>query len=223
MDREARVRVWDIPTRLFHWSAVALFCVSWFSATQGQMRVHLISGLTFLVVLLFRIAWGLVGSTTARFSDFLHPPRHVIGYLKGLAGGENMFHAGHNPAGGWMVLVLISVLLAQVATGLFANDGVRFHSPLALLVSEDASTRLTGIHGVIFNLILLLVWCHVVAVGFYLLVKADNLVWPMVTGRKPRNRLPPELNLVFTRLYIALLLLAVSAGVAVWLAFGLSF
>lgn len=159
------VSVWDIPTRLFHWSMVLLLCVSWFSADQGYMRVHLVSGLTLLSLLLFRIAWGLVGSTTARFSNFLHPPRRVVGYLKGLAGGDRIFYAGHNPAGGVMVLALIAVLLAQVATGLFANDGVRFHGPLALLVSEDASTRLTDIHGLIFDLILILVWCHVVAVG----------------------------------------------------------
>jgi cytochrome b len=104
-----------------------------------------------------------------------------------------------------------------VATGLFANDAVRFHGPLALLVSEDVSTRLTSIHGLIFDLILILVWCHVVAVGFYLLVKGDNLVWPMITGKKSRAHLPAELNIVFTRAYIALLLLAVSAGVAAWI------
>jgi cytochrome b len=217
MDREPQVRVWDIPIRLFHWSVVVLLCLSWFSADQGYMRVHLVSGLALLTLLFFRIAWGLVGSTTARFSNFLHPPRRVVGYLKGLAGGDKIFHAGHNPAGGWMVLGLIAVLLAQVATGLFANDGVRFHGPLALLVSEDASTRLTDIHGLIFNLILLLVWCHIVAVGFYLLVRGDNLIWPMVTGKKHRSRLPAELNIVFTRLTIALLLLAVSAGIAAWI------
>jgi cytochrome b len=217
MDREPHVRVWDIPIRLFHWSIVALLCASWFSADQGYMRVHLVSGLTLLALLLFRIGWGLVGSTTARFSNFLHPPRRVVGYLKGLAGGDKLFYAGHNPAGGMMVLALIAVLLAQVATGLFANDGVRFHGPLALLVSEDASTLFTDIHGLIFNLILLLVWCQVVAVGFYLLVKGENLIWPMVTGRKHRAYLPAELNIAFTRLYIALLLLAVSAGIAAWI------
>ena len=211
------VSVWDIPTRLFHWSMVLLLCVSWFSADQGYMRVHLVSGLTLLSLLLFRIAWGLVGSTTARFSNFLHPPRRVVGYLKGLAGGDRIFYAGHNPAGGVMVLALIAVLLAQVATGLFANDGVRFHGPLALLVSEDASTRLTDIHGLIFDLILILVWCHVVAVGFYLLVKGENLIRPMVTGKKYPAHLPAELNIVFTRLSIALLLLAVSAGIAAWI------
>jgi cytochrome b len=215
-DPETHIRVWDLPVRLFHWSIVLLLCLSWFSADQGYMRVHLVSGLSLLALLLFRIAWGLVGSTTARFRNFLHPPRRVAGYLKGLAGGDKIFYAGHNPAGGLMVVALIAVLLAQVASGLFANDGVRFHGPLALLVSEDVSTRLTDIHGLIFDFILVLVWCHVVAVGFYLLVKGDNLVWPMVTGKKHRSLLPAELNIVFTRLYIAVLLLAVSAGIAAW-------
>lgn len=217
MDHKPQVRVWDLPTRLFHWSVVLLLCISWVSADQGYMRMHLVSGLTLLALLLFRIGWGLVGSTTARFSNFLHPPQRVMGYLKKLSGGDRIFYAGHNPAGGLMVLALIAVLLAQVATGLFANDGVRFRGPLALLVSEDVSTRLTDIHGLIFDAILILVWCHVVAVGFYLLVKGDNLIWPMITGKKSRAHLPPELNIVFTRLYIALLLLAVSAGVAAWI------
>jgi cytochrome b len=217
MDPKPQVPVWDIPTRLFHWSVVLLLCISWVSADQGYMRIHLASGLTLLALLLFRIGWGVVGSTTARFSSFLHPPRRVANYLKDLAGGERIFHAGHNPAGGMMVLALIAVLLAQVATGLFANDGVQFHGPLALLVSEDVSTQLTNIHALIFDLILVLVWCHVVAVGFYLLVKGDNLVWPMITGKKSRAQLPAELNIVFTRLYVALLLLAVSAGIAAWI------
>jgi cytochrome b len=219
MDRspETHVPVWDIPTRLFHWSVVLLLCVSWFSADQGYMRVHVVSGLAVLALLLFRIAWRLVGSTTARFSNFLHPPRQVANYLKALSGGDRKFHAGHNPAGGIMVMALIAALMAQVATGLFSNDGVQFHAPLALLVSEDTSTWLTSVHGLIFDLILLLVWCHVVAVGFYLLVKGDNLVWPMITGKKNRAHLPAELDIVFTRLYIALLLLAISAGVAAWI------
>jgi len=208
------VRVWDLPVRLFHWSIVLLIAVSWISADRGYMQVHLVSGLTLLALLLFRIAWGVLGSTTARFRDFLHPPGRIIGYLKGRDGDK--WYAGHNPAGGLMVAALILVLLTQVGTGLFANDGVRFHGPLALLVSEDTSTRLTGIHGFVFDLILVLIWCHIVAVGFYLLVKGHNLIGPMVTGKKRPEHVPPDSNLIFVRSYIALLLFAVSAGIAVW-------
>jgi len=210
------VLVWDIPTRIFHWTIVVLVAVSWFSADRGFMRVHLWSGLTLLALLLFRVLWGLFGSTTARFVDFLHPPRKVVAYLRG---HEKVLYAGHNPAGGWMVAVMIGVLLAQALTGLFSNDGLHFTGPLALWVSEDVSTRITGLHGTIFNLILVLVWLHVVAVGFYLLVKNHNLVGAMFTGKKHSRHVPAGLNLSFTRLYIAALLLGVTCGIAAWVFF----
>jgi len=214
----SHVLVWDMPTRLFHWTVAILVFVSWLSADRGLMTVHLCSGLALLVLLLFRIGWGVVGSTTARFSDFLHPPRAVIGYLNGLIGGAKPLYAGHNPAGGLMVAAMIAVLLMQAATGLFANDGLHFSGPLALLVSEDTSTRLTQLHAIVFDLILLLIWCHVVAVGFYLFVKGENLAKAMVTGRKPLAQVPEEARIDFKRSYLALLLLLVvlAAGGGAW-------
>lgn len=206
------VRVWDAPTRLFHWAVVSLVAFSWYTADSGLMRLHLWSGSILLTLLLFRIAWGIVGSTTARFSDFVAGPGAVIGYIVMLARGHKPPHAGHNPAGGWMVVVLMTVLLAQVSLGLFANDDIRFHGPLSLLVSKELSDRLTQLHGILFNIILLLVWVHVVAVGFYLFVKGEDLVKAMISGKKHRAHVPPDANLRFTHPWIALLLLAVSAG-----------
>lgn len=214
--RKDHVLVWDIPTRIFHWTIVVLVAVSWFSADQGYMRVHLWSGLVLLTLLLFRVLWGLFGSTTSRFVDFLHPPKKVIAYLRG---HEKTLYAGHNPAGGWMVAVMIAVLLAQAVTGLFSNDGLHFTGPLALWVSDDVSTRVTGLHGTIFNGILALVWLHVVAVGFYLLVRNHNLVGAMFTGRKHARHVPHGLKLSFTRLYIALVLLGAASGIAAWVFF----
>ena len=210
------IRVWDVPTRLFHWSIIALVFVSWLSADQGYMTVHLWSGLTLLALLLFRLGWGLLGSTTARFSDFLHPPRKIIAYLKS---HSSLLHAGHNPAGGLMVMALLAILLAQVLTGLFANDGLKFAGPLALLVSDDASDRLTRIHGIIFNIILVLVWLHVVAVGFYHVVKGENLVAPMVSGKKHRARVPDGANIIFAHPALAAGLLLASAAVVAWILF----
>src|SRR5215471_5518863 len=88
-----RIYVWDAPTRLFHWSVVVLIFVSWLSADQGYMRVHLWSGLTLLVLLLFRIGWGFAGATTARFSNFLHAPAKIIAYLRSVVHGEKTLHA----------------------------------------------------------------------------------------------------------------------------------
>ena len=215
-DPEPHVRVWDVPTRLFHWSILVLVFVSWLSADQGYMTVHLWSGSASLALVLFRLAWGVVGSTTSRFRDFLHPPRKVAGYLKAMAGGDKPLYAGHNPAGGLMVVALIVILLAQALTGLFANDGLHFTGPLAIWVSEEASAQATTIHGLIFDGLLVLIWCHVVAVGFYLFVKGENLVRPMFTGKKPHGHVPAGLTLNFTRLYVALLLLVLTAAIVIW-------
>lgn len=215
----AYVRVWDTPTRLFHWAIVLLMACSWYSVDRGLMTLHLWSGSILLTLLLFRIAWGIVGSTTARFSDFLHRPNTVIGYFKALMSHDKPRYAGHNPAGGLMVTALMTVLFAQVATGLFSNDGLRFHGPLALWVSTGTSDRLTELHGALFNVILLLVWMHLVAVGFYLLVKGENLVKPMVTGYKHRDHLPRQMNLKFVHWAVALAVLAAAASVVGWVLF----
>jgi cytochrome b len=215
-----RVRVWDMPVRLFHWALVVLVATSWIAADQGFMRVHLWSGSALLALLLFRLAWGIFGSTTARFSDFVHSPRAAYRYLRALAAGEEPHHAGHNPAGGWMVVVLLAFLSAQVATGLFANDGLKFMGPLALLVTAETSDRLTSLHGWLFNALLLLVWLHVVAAFFYLFVKRENLITPMVTGRKPRTLVPEAAAPRFARAWLAVTLFALSAGVAWWIVSG---
>jgi cytochrome b len=139
------VRVWDAPTRCFHWAIVCLITISWITAETSLIKLHLWSGSLLLTLLIFRIAWGLVGSTTARFRHFVTRPRTAIGYLKSLMQGvEKLSYLGHNPAGGWMVVVLIMVLGLQVATGLFANDDVHFIGPLASMISKEMSDRLTA-------------------------------------------------------------------------------
>jgi cytochrome b len=202
---DSHVRVWDLPTRVFHWTVVLLVAISWLSADRGWMTIHLWSGLILLTLLLFRVIWGFIGSTTARFSNFITPPSKVLGYLKALATAQKPLYAGHNPAGGLMVVALVTVLLAQVSTGLVANDGLYFNGPLAKWVTEENSDRLTHLHGIIFNFLLLLIWCHVVAVGFYWLVKSDNLIGAMITGDKDRNHVPRGLNIRFTSIGIAIL------------------
>jgi cytochrome b len=208
-----QVRVWDLSTRLFHWTVVLLVAFSWYTADNGLMKLHLWSGLLLLTLLVFRIAWGIVGSTTARFTDFVAGPGAVVGYIVMLAKGHKPVHAGHNPAGGWMVLVLMAVLLLQVSLGLFANDDMRFNGPLSMLISSELSDRLTELHTILFNIILLLVWVHLVAVGFYLFVKDENLVTAMISGKKRQAHVPPDAKLRFIQPWIALLLLALSAGV----------
>lgn len=213
-----QVCVWDVPVRVFHWSIVVLVALSWAAVENGYMKLHLWSGLTLLTLLLFRIAWGFVGSTTARFADFAQRPARAVAYLRAMARGEYQPHAGHNPAGGWMVLLLLAALLLQAATGLFSNDGLRFNGPLAALISSRLSDRLTSLHSTIFNIILLLVWMHVVAVLYYRYVRGENLIAAMISGRKPRDDIGAQAVLKFVPLRWALLCLALAAGIVWWIA-----
>jgi cytochrome b len=213
----ARIRVWDAPVRLFHWIVVGLVITSWITAENHLLTVHQWSGEALLVLLFFRIGWGFLGSTTARFNSFVAGPKAVMGYFRGLIRGDKSLYAGHNPAGGWMVVALLTVLTLQAITGLFANDDIHFNGPLATLISKDASDSTTDVHAQLFNLILLLVWIHVVAVFFYRFVKGEDLIVPMLTGHKASTSVPTDVRLKFVRIYVAALLLVASVAIVWWL------
>ncbi len=211
------VRVWDWPVRLFHWSLVALVLVSFTTAQIGgnAMQYHEWSGLTILTLVLFRLLWGFGGSTYARFASFLRGPRAALGYARTLLRGGPAFHAGHNPLGGWMIVLLLTSLLVQAGTGLFANDDVMIEGPLVKHVSKETSDLLTRIHHFNFNVLLALVTVHVGAALFYLRVKRENLILPLFTGHKPVPEGVPAQDRRGGPAWLALVLLAASAGL-VW-------
>lgn len=187
-DRPVAIPVWDLPTRLFHWLLVVLAAVSFITANIGgnAMQYHEWSGFAILILLVFRIAWGFVGSRTSRFSDFVKGPAAVWRYATALVKGKSQSYLGHNPLGGWSVLAILVVLLIQAATGLFANDDIITEGPLFLWVGKPVSDWLTGVHRLNRYLIMVLAATHVCAVLFYLLVKRENLIKPMITGIKHR-------------------------------------
>lgn len=176
-----KIRLWDLPTRLFHWLLV--LCVL-AAVVSGQLGGSLIDwhgriGLLIVGLLAFRLVWGIVGSTYARFRQFVPTPARIKAYLRGEWRGE-----GHNPLGALAVLGLLGLLIAQVLTGLFSNDDIAFVGPLFDLVSKNLSNRLTGIHHLLSNLLIALVVLHVAAIAFYARVKKQSLVKPMITGWK---------------------------------------
>jgi cytochrome b len=181
------MRIWDLPTRLFHWTLVVLLFTSWLSAREDWMRLHVVCGLSVLTLLLFRLIWGIIGSDTARFSHFLKRPFDGIRHLMHLRRREPDTEAGHNAAGGWMVIGLLAILFVQVSTGLFANDDVLTEGPLARFVGKERSDWLTHIHDLNFTLIEIAVAVHVLAIVTYRVLKGHNLLLPMITGKK---RLP---------------------------------
>lgn len=178
------IRVWDAPTRLFHWAIVVLLGVSWLAASQGWMTIHFASGYCVIALLLFRFAWGFIGSETSRFARFLKSPMVVLRHLAHLHHREPDTEIGHNAAGGWMVLLMLVLLVLQVGTGLCANDDGATEGPLFNYVGKAWSDWLSRIHGLNFTLIQIAVVLHVLAILAFAVLKRHDLVRPMVTGEK---------------------------------------
>lgn len=177
--------VWDIPIRLFHWSIVILIGFAWWSGEQRLLDWHRRAGYAVLCLLLFRVLWGFFGSRHARFANFLSHPARAIGYArKSLFTRRTSMSLGHNPIGGWSVIVLLGVMLLQTLLGLFAVDIDGLESgPLSYLVSFEMGRIAAETHHLVFNALLLLIGLHVAAIAFYLIYKNENLTKAMITGK----------------------------------------
>jgi cytochrome b len=179
-----RVRVWDIPTRVFHWALVACFALLWWSAEEREMNLHRLTGVTLLGLLVFRIYWGFAGPTTARFNRFLKGPLTSIAYARSLFSRDHKSAFGHNPLGGWSVAAILLAAVIQVSLGLFAVDVDGMESgPLSNLVSFDTGRLAAEWHETVFNILLALTALHLAAIVFYLVVLKKELVTPMIHGR----------------------------------------
>lgn len=190
---EAMVRAWDLPTRVFHWVLVALVVSAWvsyeFTEELGDPRLvwHRWNGLAVLVLLVWRVLWGIAGSSTSRFATFVRAPSAALQYARDLAVGRTRRFLGHNPLGALMVLVLLAALLVQGGLGLFAvEDSELARGPLARLVSKTATKAATRWHDWMFDwVVLTLVSVHVAANALYGIVKKEPLIPAMITGLKP--------------------------------------
>ncbi len=182
-----KVLVWDLPTRLFHWLLVILVTTSFITAKIGgnAMQYHEWSGFTILALLLFRLVWGFVGSRESRFATFVRGPAAVFRYAVKILRPDSRHYLGHNPLGGWSIIAMLSALMVQAGTGLFANDDIDTEGPLYKWVSEATSDWLTRVHKLNQEVIIGLVAIHILAVLFYFFYKRENLLKPMITGFKP--------------------------------------
>lgn len=213
------ITVWDFPTRLFHWLLVILIVISFVTGNIGgnAMQYHKWSGFTILVLILFRLIWGFVGSRESRFATFVRAPSAVVGHAKALLRRDSPRHLGHNPLGGWSIMAMLLALLVQAVTGLFANDDIATQGPLYDWVSKATSDGLTRIHRLNQEVILALVSIHILAVLFYFFYKRENLVMPMITGVKQWSGPEPEAPAGRTWLAAAITALA---AIAVYLLVG---
>jgi cytochrome b len=212
----ARIRVWDLPTRIFHWSLAGLVAFSFVTGKIGDpwMSWHLRSGYGILTLLAFRIAWGFAGGRTARFSHFLRGPRIALEYAREALSGRYHPFAGHNPLGGWMVVVMLAALLVQACTGLFADDEIATQGPLAVKVSNAFVSRMSAWHSFNEWLVVGLATVHVAAIALYRWKLRARLAGPMVHGWVP---VPPGENWpqpAMGHTGLALALLAFAAAMA---------
>ena len=208
-----RAAVWDLPTRLFHWLLVALLGFSWWTAEQGEEELHIWSGLGILTLLVFRLLWGLFGSSTARFASFVRGPAAVVDYLRGRWRG-----IGHNPFGALSVLVLLAAVAIQVGLGLFGSDEDGLvEGPLARSVSLETSEAAIELHEQMFDILLVLAVLHVAAILFYRL-RGRDLLWPMITGRA---RAEPDVEPMRPgKWWAAVLCLAAAIAITRWVVAG---
>ncbi|MGH7043458.1 MAG: cytochrome b/b6 domain-containing protein [Acetobacteraceae bacterium] len=210
------VLVWDLPVRLTHWAAAVLVLVLWLSERWNWMGWHVLAGEALLALVIFRLLWGLAGSETARFARFLAAPGAAVRHLRGLFVRAPDHEVGHNPAGGWMVVVLLGLLAGECLSGVFVNNDVADQGPFTDSMPAWLANLVTDLHTILFQVIVGAVVLHVAAIGVYALAKGQNLVRPMVTGRKllPGPMPAPIMAGLGRAMALAALAVALAGGIA---------
>lgn len=220
-DKQTGVRVWDLPTRLFHWTLAVLIALQFATGEFDLLSMdwHYRFGYATLALIVFRVAWGFAGSQTSRFADFVRGPATVASYLRQLfsasaPAGAAPAKIGHNPLGGWSVLVILACVLVQAISGLFASDDLDDDGPFADSVSTATVKLMTHVHHLGETLLLVLITLHVVAVLLHWLVKHDNLTWPMLSGRKRVDAAQPYFVSGWRALFLFALAIAAVAALS---------
>lgn len=204
-----RAKVWDLPVRLFHWALFLLVGFSWWTAETHRDELHYWSGYGIVFLLLFRLLWGVFGSSTARFSTFVRGPVAVADYVRSRF---RWTRAGHTPLGALAVLALLGLLILQAGTGLVSldEDGLT-GGPLATLVSFDLSEAANDLHHDSFDILLVFIGLHVVSILLYRIALGLDLLSPMISGKadlapgvEPIRPVPPKIAVVCAAAALAL-------------------
>jgi len=190
------ILVWDLPTRIFHWSMVIAFSAAWLTSENDRFLFHHVyAGYLLIGLLTFRLVWGMVGSHYARFRSFAHDWPSVSAYLKGLITGQAERYLGHNPAGGYAIFAMLLLIFAITITGLLVLGGEEGHGPLKGLVSYELGAGTKEVHESMAVLMLLLVFIHISGVIVESLFHKENLIWAMLSGHKPHHDEAEKINI----------------------------
>lgn len=215
----ADLRIWDLPVRAMHWSLVAGIAVCWWSGVNNELEYHTYAGYAVLWIVLLRLYWGMVGSSTARFVNFVRGPKAILDYAATLHRRDTPHSHGHNALGAISIVVMLGLVLTVVTFGLFAVDVDGLYSgPLSLYVSFKQGRHLAHLHYDWFNILLWVIGLHLAAVIFYFLYKRQNLVGPMISGKRrggsgeAQMSAVPVWRLVIGAVMVTAIVYAVSAG-----------
>ena len=217
--QQYELKVWDIPVRIFHWLLVVLFAAAYITNKLGPnyFTYHVWSGYGIIVLVSFRILWGVVGTYHARFINFVPNPITLSQYALRVAKRTERHHVGHNPLGAVMVIILLLTIFIQALSGLFSNDEIFNLGPLYGYISNDLSLTLTSLHRQLFYWILAAVVLHIAAVLFHVFYKRDNIIKAMITGSKAIEDLAGEKAVTSSRIWLAVFIVVALALVLAWI------
>jgi cytochrome b len=213
--RLRQVVVWDAPIRLFHWLVVVLVVAAYVTWRLNWMDWHVRIGEALLALVFFRLLWGFFGCETARFRHFMVAPSSAFRHLRHAFRREPDTQVGHNPAGGWMVLLLLALLLVEALSGLYINNDIADEGPLTQWMPAPVANAITALHSILWDVLLAAVILHVLVIALYAAIKGHNLLRPMLTGRKtlPTDTAVPRLAPTVRAL--VLLVIAIAGAMAI--------
>ena len=213
------LQIWDLPVRIFHWSLVILFIVAYVTNSLGPnyFTYHLWSGYAIIVLVLFRIIWGLVGTYHARFINFVRNPLTTTKYALSVFKKNDPHHLGHNPLGAVMVVALLLAMLVQAVTGLFGNDEIFNTGPLYAYISDELSLQLTSLHRQLFYWILGAVILHIAAVFLHVWFKRDNIIKAMFTGKKNAKDSADANIISSSKIWLAVAIIIIISLLLAWI------
>lgn len=211
--------VWDLPLRLFHWLLVICIGGAWYtSEQQGELvELHMQFGYAILGLAIFRLIWGFVGTRHSKFNHFFPTPTRLANYFKSFKTSSADNYAGHNPLGSLMLLLMIFLIFAQAISGLFIDDDIFSSGPYYGTISAEAEKIMKLIHHNAFDFLLAAIGLHISAALYYRLIKKQDFITPMITGKKSSDQVKAEDTIQHSKLFIAILVALLVAGFVYWL------
>lgn len=209
--------IWDLPTRIFHWCFVLTILGAWYTSENKDdyIELHMQLGFIAIGLIIFRIAWGIVGPKHARFSQFIPSPKTLFNYLK--QSDKTKKIPGHNPLGALMVILMLLLIIIQVTSGLFIDDTVFSSGPYFGAISNDLEKVMRFLHHNTFNFMIAAIFLHVSAISYYWIFKKDNLVLPMFSGKKTQAQVNESDAIPHSKIILAIIIAVISAAFVYWL------